>query len=317
MRDQVRQPHRHFGHSNRGIQKPRDLTCKKCHKQFSRSDNLRTHQRIHTGEMPYSCRFCGKAFRWKSALSNHEDLHELNLISVPSQQPQSTPRTPPPSPEHHPDDGEEININITIKNGKNIRDVIKALEWYLNSVFNSESSHNLSEDRAEIDARPEAVQSKNISEDLESQDKCELNDMTTPNFLMSNVPSPSAGQDSQYLDNDNNDVLTTEIDNVFQSFSLSNNSMDMGSSPDLSETLVNSSMQTEMSGRNNCNQVRRDRCVPSDIAVSSSCTVSKNRTNQLPQDPYSSYFLQEQQQSLLRSPATSNDDFLGIDVLGH
>lgn len=59
------------------------LTCKTCHKKFSRSDNLRTHQRIHTGEMPFPCRFCGQKFRWVSARSNHEDLHELKGIYGP------------------------------------------------------------------------------------------------------------------------------------------------------------------------------------------------------------------------------------------
>jgi hypothetical protein len=48
-------------------------------KCFSLDFNLRTHQRIHTGEKPYPCSFpgCFKRFSQSSNLSAHEKAHHI------------------------------------------------------------------------------------------------------------------------------------------------------------------------------------------------------------------------------------------------
>ena len=47
------------------------FSCLKCDKVFSRASNLKTHERLHTGEKPYSCSMCGKTFTRGDHLKAH------------------------------------------------------------------------------------------------------------------------------------------------------------------------------------------------------------------------------------------------------
>ncbi|XP_023688257.2 uncharacterized protein [Paramormyrops kingsleyae] len=49
--------------------------CSVCGRGFRRFYNLKTHQRIHTGERPYPCRYCEKRFRHLDSLQKHQRIH--------------------------------------------------------------------------------------------------------------------------------------------------------------------------------------------------------------------------------------------------
>ncbi len=46
-------------------------SCSICGKCFNRTDNLKSHFRVHTGEKPYRCPDCGRGFSTKSNLNAH------------------------------------------------------------------------------------------------------------------------------------------------------------------------------------------------------------------------------------------------------
>lgn len=46
--------------------------CKYCKKNFSRTDRLKIHENLHTGEIIYKCRFCDVIFNEKLTLLRHE-----------------------------------------------------------------------------------------------------------------------------------------------------------------------------------------------------------------------------------------------------
>ncbi|KAG5849560.1 hypothetical protein ANANG_G00112240 [Anguilla anguilla] len=51
------------------------FSCTQCRQRFSHSGNLKRHQRVHTGEKPFSCTLCEKRFSHLHQLKMHQRIH--------------------------------------------------------------------------------------------------------------------------------------------------------------------------------------------------------------------------------------------------
>jgi KRAB domain-containing zinc finger protein len=55
--------------------KQKPYQCEFCEKRLSKSDHLKMHMRIHTGEKPFRCNICDRSFNTKNSLVRHGRTH--------------------------------------------------------------------------------------------------------------------------------------------------------------------------------------------------------------------------------------------------
>lgn len=58
------------------------LRCQYCNKLFNKNFDLQQHVRCHTGEKPFQCIVCGRAFAQKSNVKKHMTTHKVIWVKV-------------------------------------------------------------------------------------------------------------------------------------------------------------------------------------------------------------------------------------------
>ncbi|CAH0564848.1 unnamed protein product [Brassicogethes aeneus] len=117
--------------------KPRKFVCTLCPSSFKRASHLTRHQLVHTGERPYACEHCDKAFSRHDKLKNHvRKNHDLegdfiskeDVISGDTQYSIGTVRMPsPPIKQNRSEESYDDNHTLYASNFSHLVPILPKL----------------------------------------------------------------------------------------------------------------------------------------------------------------------------------------------